>query len=162
VFEQEEMWNDRVDAAAELTDICPNCLIEILKTNTSVGCSVAKNKTISDASFGSDASGTKQDRENEMTCCSTHNWTRTSVAHRLEHYFQLMQLRCISCGDWHGDPEEFGIEDETDWNDQMSCHQNWILHNSSQVQDVLAFMEPDWSECCEVVREILKSASAAS
>lgn len=78
---------------------------------------------------------------------------------RLERFFRLAGLRCADCGEFHGDPEEFGIIDVADWRDRMGAEVEWILNNRQEVMDALPGMDPEWAVCCESVRYLLLQAA---
>jgi hypothetical protein len=78
------------------------------------------------------------------------------VARRLEEFFRVADLRCSRCGDWHGDPSEFGISSKAEWEERMVRELLWIRSNATAVRDALPLLEEEWSQCCDVVRNLLQ------
>lgn len=90
-----------------------------------------------------------------MTFDSAETMAPASVVQRLEQFFQVANLRCANCSAWHGDPEEFGIKDEAEWDARMSAEMIWMRDNTDAVLKALPSLEREWSECCAVVQELL-------
>jgi hypothetical protein len=96
-----------------------------------------------------------------MTSDATSGPSREDVLRRLERFFRLSDLRCSDCGGWLSDPpEEFDIADEGDWDDRMGAEVAWVLNNRRAVLDALPAMDPEWAECCESVRFLVRQSEA--
>lgn len=89
---------------------------------------------------------------------SLRRWL-TQEAHRLEKFFELADLRCADCGEWHGDPAAWGLADEADWQRRMDRELAWIRSNARAVLEALPSLEEGWPKCCAFVRSLLGTAA---
>jgi hypothetical protein len=82
---------------------------------------------------------------------------RHDVVRRLEEFFQVADLRCAECGEWHGDPRQFGIHTEDEWHLRMTRDMLWFGVNAAAVLEALPLLEEEWAESCAVMRNVLRS-----